>query len=58
MRKIHTGQDVGYTCWMSTDGTFTFEERTSHGSKRRGLKEYREKAQIIFQDPYSSLDPG
>ena len=41
----------------STDGTFTFEGKDVTRLKRRGLKEYREKAQIIFQDPYSSLDP-
>ena len=31
--------------------------RTSRGLKRRELKPYRRRMQIIFQDPYASLDP-
>ncbi len=41
----------------STEGDFYFKGQNVTKLKRKGLREYREKAQIIFQDPYSSLDP-
>lgn len=41
----------------STDGTIRFEGRdVTHPSKKE-LRELREDMQIIFQDPYSSLNP-
>ena len=41
----------------STDGVIRFEGRdVTHPSKQE-LKKLRESMQIIFQDPYSSLDP-
>lgn len=41
----------------STDGVIRFEgEDVTHPSKQR-LKQLREDMQIIFQDPYSSLNP-
>ncbi|MEM2226049.1 MAG: ABC transporter ATP-binding protein [Candidatus Bathyarchaeia archaeon] len=38
-------------------GTILFEGRDLAKLDRRGLKEFRRRAQMIFQDPYSSLDP-
>ncbi len=41
----------------STDGTIRFRgEDVTHPDKKK-LKQLRENMQIIFQDPYSSLDP-
>ena len=40
-----------------TSGSFFFEGQDMSRAKRGELKKYREKAQIIFQDPYSSLNP-
>ncbi len=41
----------------STDGKFFFEGKDVTNLKKAEMKAYREKAQIIFQDPYSSLNP-
>ncbi len=41
----------------STDGKFLFEGKDVTNIKHKQLREYRENAQIIFQDPYSSLNP-
>ena len=41
----------------STDGDFYFEGQNVTNLRKHELKAFREKAQIIFQDPYSSLDP-
>lgn len=41
----------------STDGQIFFHGEDVTRLKRRELKKYREKVQIIFQDPYSSLNP-
>ncbi len=41
----------------STDGRFFFEGEDVTELKKPELRRFREKAQIIFQDPYSSLDP-
>lgn len=41
----------------STDGQFFFEGKDVTNAKHRQLRAYRESAQIIFQDPYSSLNP-
>ncbi|MGM9608073.1 MAG: ABC transporter ATP-binding protein [Oscillospiraceae bacterium] len=41
----------------STDGTFYFQGQDVTHLRKNELRAFREKAQIIFQDPYSSLDP-
>lgn len=41
----------------STDGKIYFEGKDVTGSKGKALRQVRENMQIIFQDPYSSLDP-
>lgn len=41
----------------STDGQILFNGKDVTRLKKRELKAYREKVQIIFQDPYSSLNP-
>jgi peptide/nickel transport system ATP-binding protein/oligopeptide transport system ATP-binding protein len=41
----------------ATEGQVTFEGRNVYGLGRRGLKQLRRDMQIIFQDPFSSLDP-
>ena len=41
----------------STDGKMFFNGKDITYLKGKELREYREEAQIIFQDPYSSLDP-
>lgn len=40
-----------------TEGEVLFDGRNVHSLKGRDLKDFRRKAQIVFQDPYSSLDP-
>ncbi|MGI6177904.1 MAG: ABC transporter ATP-binding protein [Eubacterium sp.] len=40
-----------------TDGQIFFEGRDVSDLKKKELKEYRAHAQMIFQDPYSSLNP-
>lgn len=41
----------------STGGRFLFEGEDVTQAKRQRLRTYRENAQMIFQDPYSSLNP-
>ena len=41
----------------STDGVIRFEGKDVTHLKKDGLKKLREDMQIIFQDPYSSLNP-
>lgn len=41
----------------STDGKIMFEGKDVTDIRGKKLHEYREHAQIIFQDPYSSLNP-
>lgn len=41
----------------STDGRIIFDGQDVTTLKRRELKKFRENAQMIFQDPYSSLNP-
>jgi len=41
----------------STDGEIYFEGKNVTNLRKKELKAFRENAQIIFQDPYSSLDP-
>ncbi|GFG49366.1 dipeptide/oligopeptide/nickel ABC transporter ATP-binding protein [Mycolicibacterium agri] len=40
-----------------TSGTIRFEGEDVLSFRRAKLKEYRARAQLVFQDPYSSLDP-
>ncbi|MFB0558377.1 MAG: ABC transporter ATP-binding protein [Candidatus Bathyarchaeia archaeon] len=40
-----------------TGGKVYFKEQDVFGLGKRELKEYRKRAQIIYQDPYESLDP-
>jgi oligopeptide/dipeptide ABC transporter ATP-binding protein len=40
-----------------TSGEILYEGRPMAGLKGRALKEFRRHVQLIFQDPYSSLDP-
>lgn len=40
-----------------TDGEILFEGENISGFSRQNLTKYRKDMQIIFQDPYSSLDP-
>jgi len=40
-----------------TGGTITYEGEDVTKLSRKGLHEFRSKMQIIFQDPYSSLNP-
>lgn len=40
-----------------TDGSVKFNEKLVHSLKGKELKEFNKKAQMIFQDPYASLNP-
>jgi oligopeptide/dipeptide ABC transporter ATP-binding protein len=40
-----------------TAGRITFEGRDLAGIRGRAVKEFRRRVQIVFQDPYGSLDP-
>ena len=40
-----------------TQGEMTFEGKNIHKLKKDELKNYRQKAQMVFQDPFSSLNP-
>jgi peptide/nickel transport system ATP-binding protein len=42
---------------QATGGDFLFEGANVTRAKGRQLKDYRRKIQVIFQDPYSSLNP-
>lgn len=39
------------------EGTVKFENKNLMGLKDKGLKDYRRKIQIVFQDPFSALNP-
>lgn len=41
----------------STEGEVLFDGQKVTGSNRRQMKEFRKKMQLIFQDPYASLNP-
>jgi oligopeptide transport system ATP-binding protein len=71
--QIHSGETLGLVgesgCGKSTlarmimrldeptAGTILFEGEDVFMRKGRALEEYRRKVQMIFQDPYSSLNP-
>ncbi len=42
---------------IPTQGTITFEKTDIFALKGQSLKQYRRNVQMIFQDPYSSLNP-
>lgn len=43
--------------WEPTEGTVYLEDTKITGLSRRAFAPYRRQMQLIFQDPYSSLDP-
>ena len=43
--------------YKATAGTVEFEGKSVHTLKGKDLKNYNKKAQMIFQDPYASLNP-
>jgi oligopeptide transport system ATP-binding protein len=43
--------------YNATAGTVEFEGKSVHKLKGKDLKEYNRRAQMIFQDPYASLNP-
>jgi len=51
---------LGKTCiglYEPTDGTVYFEKHKIFELKKKQMRELRPKMQLIFQDPYSSLNP-
>lgn len=40
-----------------TSGTMIYENEDVHSLKGKALKNYKQKSQMIFQDPFSSLNP-
>jgi peptide/nickel transport system ATP-binding protein len=48
---------VAMKFYNPTSGTMTYENNDIHKLKARELKNYRQKVQMIFQDPFSSLNP-
>lgn len=43
--------------YQPTSGTIIFDGKNVSGMKRKELVSFKKDAQIIFQDPYASLDP-
>jgi oligopeptide transport system ATP-binding protein len=43
--------------YETTAGSIEFEGKSVHSLKGKNLKEYNRRAQMIFQDPYASLNP-
>lgn len=43
--------------YNATEGTVEFEGKSVHTLKGKDLMDYNKKAQMIFQDPYASLNP-
>lgn len=54
--KSTTGR-VCIGLYNKTDGEVLYNGKDVHSLKGRELKDFKRKAQIVFQDPYSSLDP-
>ena len=43
--------------YAPTSGTILFEDQPVSAKSARALREYRRHVQLIFQDPFSSLNP-
>ncbi|WP_349410258.1 oligopeptide/dipeptide ABC transporter ATP-binding protein [Pseudalkalibacillus sp. SCS-8] len=55
--KSTTGRTI-IRLYGATDGSVLFEGEDVHGKKDKGkLKQFNRKMQMIFQDPYASLNP-
>lgn len=54
--KTTTGRTI-LNLYPPTSGKVLFEGRDVSGMNRGEMMEFKKNAQIIFQDPYSSLDP-
>lgn len=54
--KTTTGRTV-LGMYPATDGEVLFDGINIHNLDRHGKKEFSKRAQIIFQDPYASLNP-
>lgn len=54
--KTTTGRTI-LSIYQPTDGEVIFDGENVAGKSRKELHSFRKRAQMIFQDPYSSLDP-
>lgn len=54
--KSTTGRTI-LNIYKATDGTVEFNGRDVHKMNPKEKKEFNKKAQMIFQDPYASLNP-
>lgn len=54
--KTTTGRTV-IAMYSATDGEVLFDGINVHKLDKQGKKDFTKRAQIIFQDPYASLDP-
>ena len=54
--KTTTGRII-LGLYDKTDGTVLYRGKDVHSMSRSERYEFKKKAQIVFQDPYSSLDP-
>ncbi|QGU94953.1 dipeptide ABC transporter ATP-binding protein [Clostridium bovifaecis] len=54
--KSTTGRTL-LNIYKATDGTVEFNGRDVHKMNAKEKKEFNKKAQMIFQDPYASLNP-
>ncbi|KRN42601.1 oligopeptide ABC transporter, ATP-binding subunit [Fructilactobacillus fructivorans] len=54
--KSTTGRDI-IRLYDPTDGEIDFEGKNISKLKRKQMKDFRSQMQMIFQDPYASLNP-
>lgn len=54
--KTTTGRTI-LNIYKPTEGQVIFDGENIAGKKHKELKRFKKRAQMIFQDPYSSLDP-
>lgn len=54
--KSTTGRTI-LNIYKATDGTVEFNGKNVHKMNSKDKKEFNKKAQMIFQDPYASLNP-